>query len=116
MLGMSLLSFLVLSLIGAVVAVVYHYVLQYRFLDGYDAYLGKFFVGWFGAWLGSPVLGNWLWKVEDIYIVPAILGAVGVIHLNVLIWKAIAKVAIMRSTAVPGPREEVRPGKMAAAA
>lgn len=116
MLGMTLLSFLVLSVIGAGVAVVYHYVLRYRFLDGYDAYLGKFFVGWFGAWLGSPVLGNWLWKVEDIYIVPAILGAIGAIHLNVLIWKAIAKVAMMRAITIPATKEEVRAGKLPAAA
>lgn len=28
------------------------------------------------AVLGSPVLGHWFWKVENVYIVPAILGAI----------------------------------------
>ncbi len=34
MLGMSLLSFLIVTLIGAVVAVAYHHVIRYRFLEG----------------------------------------------------------------------------------
>ena len=76
MLGMSFLSFLILTLIGAVVAAVYHWVLRYRLLAGSDSAFGKLVVGWVGAWLGSPILGHWLWKVENIYVVPAILGAI----------------------------------------
>ena len=113
MLGMSLLSFLVLTLNGAVVAVVYHNVLRYRFLEGNDALVGKLIIGWFGAWLGSPILGYWLWKVDNVYVVPAILGAIVAIHMNVLAWKALAKLASMRLTAV---REEVRPVKTPIAA
>ena len=56
MLGMTLLSFLVLTVIAAVVAVAYHNVIRYRFLEGNDALFGKLIVGWLGAWLGSPVL------------------------------------------------------------
>jgi len=33
MLGMSFLSFLILTFIGAVVAATYHYVFRYRFLE-----------------------------------------------------------------------------------
>ena len=113
MLGMSLLSFLVLTLISAVVAVIYHNVLRYRFLEGNDALVGKLIVGWFGAWLGSPILGYWLWKVEDVYVVPAILGAIVAIHLNVLAWKALTKLAMIRITTV---KEEVRPMKTPIAA
>ncbi|MBZ5599630.1 MAG: hypothetical protein LAN83_15070 [Acidobacteriia bacterium] len=113
MLGMSLLSFLVLTLISAVVAVVYHNVLRYRFLEGNDALVGKLIVGWFGAWLGSPILGYWLWKVDNVYVVPAILGAIVAIHLNVLAWKALAKLAMIRITTV---KEEVRPMKTPIAA
>ena len=69
MLGMSLLSFLILTFIGAVVAATYHYGFRYRFLDGNDAVIGKLIIGWLGAWLGSPVLGHWLWKVDNVYIV-----------------------------------------------
>jgi uncharacterized membrane protein YeaQ/YmgE (transglycosylase-associated protein family) len=116
MLGMSLLSFLVLTLIGAVVAVVYHYVIRYRFLDGNDALIGKLIIGWFGAWLASPVFGHWLWKVENVYIVPAILGAMAAIHLTVLTGKAIAKLASMWPTVTEAKKEELRPGKPGIAA
>jgi hypothetical protein len=57
MLGMSLLSFLVLTLIGAVLAVAYD-VVGDRFLEGNDALFGKLIVGWLGAWLGLPVFGH----------------------------------------------------------
>ncbi|MGB9073239.1 MAG: hypothetical protein WCC22_11275 [Terriglobales bacterium] len=115
MLGMSLLSFLILTLIGAVVAVAYHNVIRYRFLDGNDALVGKLIVGWLGAWLGSPILGHWLWKVENVYIVPAILGAIAAIHLTVLTGKALAKLASM-PTGTEERKEEIRPGKPAVAA
>ena len=95
MLGMGLLSFLILTLIGAVVAATYHYVIRYRFLGGNDAVIGKLLTGWLRARLGSPVLGHWLWKVENVYIVPALLGAIATIHLTVLTAKALAKFAAM---------------------
>ena len=116
MLGMSFLPFLVLTLIAAVVAVVYHYVIRYRFLDGSDALIGKLIVGWFGAWVASPVLGHWFWKVENVYIVPAILGAMGAIHVTILTGKALAKLASMRPTVAEEKKEEIRVGRPAAAA
>jgi uncharacterized membrane protein YeaQ/YmgE (transglycosylase-associated protein family) len=116
MLGMSLLSFLVLTLIGAVVAVACHNVIRYRFLEGNDALFGKLIVGWFGAWIGSPVLGHWLWKVENVYVVPAILGAIVTVHLTVLTGKALAKIASMRPAVTEEKKEETRPGKPAIAA
>lgn len=115
MLGMSLLSFLILTLIAAAVTVTYHYVLRYQFLEGNEAVFGKLIVGWIGAWIGSPVLGHWLWKVESVYIVPAILGAIATIHVTVLTGKALAKLASMRP-AVIDEKEEVRPGKPVIAA
>jgi uncharacterized membrane protein YeaQ/YmgE (transglycosylase-associated protein family) len=114
MFGMSLTSFLLLSLIGAVVAVIYHNLLRYRFLEGYDALFGKLIVGWFGAWLGSAVLGHWLWKFENVYVVPAILGAIAALHLTILVEKALAKFVSMRPAVTV--REEPRPGKAAVAA
>ncbi len=116
MLGMSLLSFLILSLIGAVVAFVYHNVFRYRFLEGRDALFGKLIVGWFGAWLGSPVLGHWLWKIENVYIVPAVLGAIATIHLSALTWKSLAKLASMWPPVAERTKEEVLPGKPKVAA
>jgi uncharacterized membrane protein YeaQ/YmgE (transglycosylase-associated protein family) len=116
MLGMSLLSFLTLTVIGAVVAVTYHYVIRYRLLEGNDAFFGKLILGWLGAWLGSPVLGHWLWKVENVYVVPAILGAIATIQLTVLTGKVLAKLASMRPAATEEKKEETRPGKPAIAA
>jgi len=116
MLGMSLLSFLVLTLIGAVVAVAYRHVIRYQFLEGNDALIGKLIIGWFGAWLGSPILGHWFWKAENVYIVPAILGAMAAIHLTVLTGKALAKLASMRPPIAEEKKEEIRPGGPAVAA
>jgi len=92
MIGMSFPSFLVLLVIAAVVAVVFHYLLRYRFLEGLDSFLGKVAIGWLGGWLGSPVLGHWLFKIEEIFIIPALVGAVAAVFLNILAWKALAKV------------------------
>ena len=116
MLGMSLLSFLILTFISAVVAAAYHYVIRYRFLDGNDAVVGKLVIGWLGAWLGSPVLGHWLWKVENVYIGPALLGAIATIHLTILTAKALAKFASMRPAVTEEKKEEIRTAKPARAA
>jgi len=116
MLDMSFVSFAVLLIIGAVVAVVYHNLLRYRFLEGNDALFGKLILGWFGAWLGSPILGHWLWRIENVYIVPAILGAIAVIHLNVLLWKSLARLVGLRAAMTSEMRPEIRPVKPAAAA
>lgn len=97
MLGMSFTAFLMLLVIGAVMALVYQYVLRYRFLDGVDSLFGKIAMGWLGGWLGSPVLGHWLWDIQGIYVIPAILGAATAIHLSVLWWKAAAKANEIRS-------------------
>lgn len=116
MLGMNFLSFLILTVIGAVIAVVYHNVIRYRFLDGNDALIGKLMVGWFGAWLGSPIFGHWLWKIESVYIVPAILGAIVAVHLTILPAKGLAKLASMRPAVTEEKKEGIRPGKPAIAA
>ena len=116
MLGISLLSFLILTFIGAVVAATYHYAFRYRFLDGNDAVIGKLIIGWLGAWLGSPVLGHWLWRVENVYVVPALLGAIAAIHLTILTAKALAHLASMRPAVKEEEKEETRPAKPAMAA
>ncbi len=109
MFGMNFLSFLLLTIIGGVVASLYHIALRTRFPDRIDVLFGRMMIGWFGAWLGSPVLGHWLWKYQSIYVVPAILGAVGAIHLDVLAWRALAKLVAKR----PAAAEEERLKKAA---
>jgi uncharacterized membrane protein YeaQ/YmgE (transglycosylase-associated protein family) len=103
MLGMNFTSFLTLLIVSVVVAAVYHWILRCRFLEGIDSFLAKVAVGWVGGWLGAPVLGHWLWRIQGVYLVPAILGAIAAIHLNVLCWKASAKLF----GAAPGAVEEI---------
>lgn len=116
MLGMNLWSFLLLTLIGAVVAIAYHNVARYRFLEGNDALLGKLIIGWLGAWVGSAVLGHWLWKYENVYVLPAIVGAIAAVHMTVLTEKVLAKFVTMRPTWTEERKGEPRPGKAAVAA
>lgn len=92
MIGMSFLSFLLLLAIGVIVAVVLHYGFRYRFLESLDAVFAKVAMGWLGAWLGSPVLGHWWFKFENVYIIPAILGSITAVMLNVVGWRALDKV------------------------
>ncbi len=99
MIGMSFLSFLILLGIGVIVAAVSHFVLRYRFLEGFDSFFAKVALGYFGAWLGSPVFGYWWYKFENVYIVPAILGSMTAILLNVVTWKALMKVFTPRPMA-----------------
>jgi len=92
MLGMNFFAFLLLAVISGAVASLYHYVLRIRFLEGTSAWFGKMLIGWLGAWVGSSIFGHWLWSYRSVYIVPAILGAIAAIHLNVLAWRALARV------------------------
>jgi len=108
MLGMNFMSFLTLLVISVVVAVAYHWVWRYRFLEGIDSFLAKVALGWIGAWLGSPVLGHWLWKIQSIYVVPAILGAIVAIQLDVTCWKACARLWSAGPVTRPGTVEEMR--------
>jgi len=77
--------------IAVVVVAVFYFGLRYRFLEGWDCFLGKIVLSWLGGWLGSPVLGHWLFNVENVYVVPAILGAASAVGGAVLWWKALAK-------------------------
>ena len=93
MIGMNFWAFLVLLVAALIAAVVIHYVIRYRFLEGCDGFLGKWMVGWLGAWLGSPVLGHWFERVKlaDIYLIPALLGAFAGAFAGTALWKAATK-------------------------
>jgi uncharacterized membrane protein YeaQ/YmgE (transglycosylase-associated protein family) len=94
MIGMSFLAFLVLLVAALIAAIVLHYLIRYRFLEGFDGFLGKLGAGWVGAWLGSPVLGHWFERVQlaHIYLIPALLGAFAGAFAVAATWKARAKV------------------------
>jgi uncharacterized membrane protein YeaQ/YmgE (transglycosylase-associated protein family) len=94
MIGMDFWAFLVLLVAAVIAAVVLHYLICYRFIGGFEGFLGKVGSGWVGAWLGSPVLGHWFEpvKLAGIYLIPALLGAfVGAFTLTAT-WKARAKI------------------------
>jgi len=79
MIGMNFISFLILLIISIVVSGVLHFVFKFYIIPGWCSYVSKAGIGWVGAWLGSPVLGNWphrftFLSYEKVYIVPAILG------------------------------------------
>ncbi len=58
MIGMDLLSFLILLVIGIVVAAILHYGFLFYVIPGTSSFLGKVVVGWLGAWrLRGPLPG-----------------------------------------------------------
>jgi uncharacterized membrane protein YeaQ/YmgE (transglycosylase-associated protein family) len=93
MIGMNFRALLILFVAGLIAAGVLHYVIRYRFLDGFDGFVGKCIAGWVGAWLGSPVLGHWFEraKLANVYLIPALLGAFVGAFVVVAIGKALAK-------------------------
>jgi uncharacterized membrane protein YeaQ/YmgE (transglycosylase-associated protein family) len=84
MIGMDFVSFLILLIISIVVSVILHYGLDYYVTPGHWSFCSKVAVGWIGAWLGSPVFGHWPHRIPnlqygEVYVVPAILGAVAIL-------------------------------------
>jgi uncharacterized membrane protein YeaQ/YmgE (transglycosylase-associated protein family) len=78
---MNFLSFLILLVISVVVSGILHFVFKYYVLPGFWSYVSKVVIGWVGAWLGTPVFGQW-WagiNYEGIYIIPAILGSIALV-------------------------------------
>jgi uncharacterized membrane protein YeaQ/YmgE (transglycosylase-associated protein family) len=81
---MDFIAFLILLIISAVVSAVLHYGFKYYVTPGIWSFCSKVVVGWIGAWLGSPVFGYWPHRIpslqyENIWFIPAILGAVALI-------------------------------------
>jgi len=89
-LGMNFAGFLALAVISLIAALIVHYLIRYRVVEGFDGFLWKWVVGWAGAWLGSPVLGDWFHSVviSHIYIIPAFLGAFIGAFVAAFLWKA----------------------------
>ena len=81
MIGMDFLSFLVLLVVSAVVSAILHFGFKYYVRPGLMSFFSKVIIGWFGAWLGSPIFGRWWGGVnyKEVYIVPAILGSLAIL-------------------------------------
>ena len=82
MIGMNFISFLILLIISIVVSGVLHFAAKFYIIPGWRSYASKVFIGWIGAWLGSPVFGYWPHPLSlnyhEVWIVPAILGALAI--------------------------------------
>lgn len=81
MIGMNFLSFILLLIISVIVSAVMHYGMKFYIRPGFGSFLSKIIFGWFGAWLGTPVFGEW-WqgvKYQDVYVIPAILGSIAIL-------------------------------------
>lgn len=85
MIAQNSITFLILAAIAIVAAAILHYGCKYYVKDDIWSFLSKCIVGWFGAWLGSPIAGHWLhgWNYKDVYYIPAAIGAVGAIIIAV---------------------------------
>jgi uncharacterized membrane protein YeaQ/YmgE (transglycosylase-associated protein family) len=93
LIGMDFASFLILLVISAAVSAILHYGFKYYILPGMASYLAKVVIAWFGAWLGSPILGYW-WEglsYQHVYFVPAVLGAFASLILAIDGLRTIAK-------------------------
>jgi uncharacterized membrane protein YeaQ/YmgE (transglycosylase-associated protein family) len=102
MIGKDFTSFLILLIISVVVSGILHYGLKYYVTPGFYSFCSKVVIGWLGAWLGSPVVGYWPHKLPflsygDIWIIPAFIGAAGVLIVAV----DLAKMVLPLSTSGP---------------
>lgn len=90
---MSFLAFLILLIIGLVVAVVLHFALKVYIQPGLLSFISKVIIGWVGARIGTPIFGEWFGgvAVDGVYIIPAILGSLALIVLLVDLVQTIKK-------------------------
>ena len=86
---MDFMSFLILLAISAAVSWFLHFGLEYYVTPGMYSFASKVVVGWFGAWLGTPVFGRWFpgMNYEGVYYIPAILGAFAILLVAVDLMK-----------------------------
>jgi uncharacterized membrane protein YeaQ/YmgE (transglycosylase-associated protein family) len=97
MIGMNFASFVALLVLGFIAAIVMHSLIRYRIVGSFDGFVAKWIAGWIGAWLGSPVLGHWWLRIQDVYVIPALVGAfVGAFSIVFL-----AKVTAAATVSVP---------------
>jgi len=86
------------------------YVVRYRMLEGPDGLVAAWIAGWIGGWLGGPVLGHWWFQIQNIYILPAFVGAlVGAFSIAALARASRAAVVVTpKATMIEVPSEPLR--------
>ncbi|HUO34407.1 MAG TPA: hypothetical protein VMU43_05420 [Candidatus Acidoferrum sp.] len=75
MIGMGFGAFLTLVVLGFIAAIVIHSLIRYRMMEGLDGFAAKWVAGWVGGWLGGPVLGHWWFRIQNVYVIPALVGS-----------------------------------------
>ena len=108
MIGMNFVAFATLFIISVIVATVLHYVVHYRLRTGVEGFLAKLIAGWLGGWLGSPVFGYWpeTWKLESVYVVPALLGSVETVFGAVFVLKTLSSFVGASAVGAPSASRE----------
>ncbi len=86
-------SFVILLVISVIVSAILHYgfKLTSRTVQDHWAFATKIIVGYYGAWWGTTVYGQW-WEgvnYENVYYIPAILGAISAVVFGVALFKAL---------------------------
>jgi uncharacterized membrane protein YeaQ/YmgE (transglycosylase-associated protein family) len=75
--------FLTLLIVSVVVSAVLHFGFKVYVRPGLDSFISKVIIGYIGAWQGPAVFGAWLVQVNDVYIIPAILGSLALLILMI---------------------------------
>ncbi len=77
----ELISFIILLVIGVIVAAIIQYGLKFTLRLGPRPFVFKVIIGYYGAWWGTTVYGKWLENLnyQDIYFIPAVLGAISLV-------------------------------------
>lgn len=108
MIGMSFASFVALLILGFIAAIIMHSAIRYRMVAGIDGFFAKWIAGWIGAWLGTPVLGHWWFNFQNVYLIPALVGAfVGAFSLTFLAKATAVANASVRRAEVATPVAEM---------
>lgn len=86
-------SFLILLVISVIVSGIIHYgfKLTSRTVLDHWAFVTKIIVGYYGAWWGTAIYGQW-WEglnYQSVYYIPAILGAFSAVVFGVGFFKAL---------------------------
>ncbi len=89
----ELISFIILLVISVIVSAVLHYGFKFtsRTAPDHWAFVTKIIVGYYGAWWGTAIYGEW-WEplnYQSVYYIPAILGAFSTVVFGVAFFMAL---------------------------
>ncbi|MCH7478695.1 MAG: hypothetical protein IIA14_11435 [SAR324 cluster bacterium] len=89
----AFISFVILLVISVIVSAILHYGFKYTSgaVPNHWAFVTKIIVGYFGAWWGTTVYGQW-WEglnYQSVYYIPAILGAFSAVAFGVAFFMAL---------------------------